>query len=59
MLLVEQFAYDTVESIALLHKQDKLTQSLILLYSAIDPLAWLWVPNPSAPRPVFRPWVDQ
>lgn len=59
MLIVEQLVHDTLEAIALLNKHDRNTQALILLYSAIDTLAWLGTPAPQTTGAAFRQWVDQ
>ncbi len=58
MLIIRQLLQDTLESIELLHKNDRNTQALILLYSGIDTLAWLGAPGDTT-RTVFRQWVDQ
>ena len=58
MLIIHQLLHDTLESIELLHKNDRNTQALILLYSGIDTLAWLGTPGDTT-RTVFRQWVDQ
>ena len=59
MIVVHQFVQDTVDAIALLHKHDRITQELILLYSAIDTLAWLGPRDPQTTGVAFRQWVDQ
>jgi hypothetical protein len=58
LVIVYQLLHDTLDAIALLHKSDRITQALILLYSAIDTLAWLGTPGDTT-RTAFREWVDQ
>ncbi len=59
MIILLQLVHDTVDAIALLHKNERITQALILLYSAIDTMSWLDTPNPHTTATAFRQWVDQ
>lgn len=59
MLVVGEFVLDTVDAIAILHKNGRITQALILLYAAIDTLAWLSTADPETSGKAFRAWVDR
>jgi hypothetical protein len=58
MIILDQLVHDTLDAITTLHRADRVTQALILLYSAIDTLGWLGTPEPRATGESFRNWVD-
>lgn len=57
MVIVDQLILDTLDAIAALQREERYTQALILLYSAIDTLAWLDVTGETS-RTAFKAWVD-
>ena len=59
MANIDSLAHDTIDSVARLLADDHVTQALVLLYSAIDTLAWLGAPGPKATRTVFKDWIDK
>lgn len=58
MITVAQLVHDTVDAIRLLHKNERVSQALILLYAAIDSLAWLATDNAETQRADFIKWAE-
>ena len=54
-----KFTIDTLEALNLLQKHGKMTQLLIILYSAIDTMAWVGLPSGDITRRGFKDWVNQ
>ncbi|MCL4261915.1 MAG: hypothetical protein KJ069_01800 [Anaerolineae bacterium] len=59
MNLIDRFTLDTVNTISLLVKENLYTQALIILYSAIDTLAWADKPSGDVTRSEFCAWVSK
>ena len=59
MNAIEKFTVDTVDAISKLVKENLYTQALIVLYSAIDTLAWADLPNGDVYQKDFIAWVDK
>ncbi len=53
-----KFATDTLEVLNLLQRNGNMTQLLIILYSAIDTMAWVGLPNGDITRKGFKDWVN-
>jgi hypothetical protein len=58
MQLLFKFVTDTLEVLNLLQRSDHQTQLLILLYSAIDTMAWVGLKENDVTRSDFKTWVD-
>jgi hypothetical protein len=56
---VVQLVVNTVKAIRVLHTEALESQLLILLYSAVDTLAWLEAPNADVTRKDFIAWADR
>lgn len=59
LLIIEQFAQDSIEAVDHLANDGRVTQALILLYSAIDTFGWLGSTNAVASRQTFVQWVER
>jgi hypothetical protein len=59
MNAIERFTVDTVDAISKLVKGNLYTQALIILYSAIDTLAWANLPSGDVYQKDFIVWVDK
>jgi hypothetical protein len=59
MSQVARFAVDTVGALSALVKEGKWLQCLVVLYSAIDTLAWSTVPQGDVRRTDFISWVER
>lgn len=55
---VNQFGMDTVDAVSSLVAANRYLQALVLLYSAIDTLAWVSVSTGDVTRADFCHWVD-
>jgi hypothetical protein len=54
-----KFATDTLEVLNLLQKHGNMTQMLIILYSAIDTMAWVGLSSGDITRKGFKDWVNR
>lgn len=54
-----KFVTDTLEAMNLLQKHAHMTQLLVLLYSAIDTMAWVSLAEGDVERKDFKEWVEQ
>jgi hypothetical protein len=59
MNAIERFTVDTVDAISKLAKGNLYTQALVILYSAIDTLAWTNLPGRDVSQKDFVAWVDK
>jgi hypothetical protein len=59
MNAIEKFTVETVDAISKLVKENLYTQALIILYSAIDTLAWASLPSGDVKQKDFIAWVDK
>ncbi len=55
---VDQFGMDTVDAVSSLVATNRYLQALVLLYSAVDTLAWVSVSTGDVTRADFCSWVD-
>ncbi|MBI5934972.1 MAG: hypothetical protein HY867_14800 [Chloroflexi bacterium] len=53
-----EFATDTLDVLNLLQRHGNMTQLLIILYSAIDTMAWVGLPSGDITRKGFKDWVN-
>ncbi len=53
-----KFAADSLEVLNLLQKHGNMTQLLIILYSAIDTMAWVGLSSGDITRKGFKDWVN-
>jgi hypothetical protein len=58
MSAIGRFTVDTVDAISKLVKENLYTQALVILYSAIDTLAWANLPSGDVFQKDFIVWVD-
>ncbi|HEX8454948.1 MAG TPA: hypothetical protein VF647_22920 [Longimicrobium sp.] len=56
---VDEFGMQTLEALTTLIRANHYTQALILLYSAIDAVAWASLPSGDVTRSAFCNWADQ
>lgn len=56
---ITSFTVDTAGVLTSLIKAGKYTQALIILYSAIDTMAWTSVPKGDVTRSIFCDWVEK
>ena len=54
-----KFVTDTLKVLNLLQRHGCMTQMLIILYSAIDTMAWVGLLSGDVTRKGFKDWVDQ
>ena len=59
MNTIEKFTVEIVEAISKLVKESLYTQALIVLYSAIDTLAWVNLPSGDVKHKDFIAWVEK
>lgn len=57
--MLYKFSTETLSAVNLLDKNGFITQGLVVLYSAIDTLAWVNLPSGDVTRTVFKDWVDR
>ena len=57
--MLYKFSTETLGAVNLLDKKGFMTQGLVVLYSAIDTLAWVNLPSGDVTRTAFKDWVDQ
>jgi hypothetical protein len=58
MNAIERFTIETVDAISKLVMENLYTQALIILYSAVDTLAWANLPSGDVHQKDFIAWVD-
>lgn len=58
MNAIDQFGMETVDSITILFKANRNVQALVVLYSAIDTLAWASLSTGDVSRSDFCRWVN-
>jgi len=56
---ITSFTVDTVGVLTYLIKAEKYTQALIILYSAIDTMAWTSIPEGNVTKQIFCDWVEK
>ena len=56
---VDKFGLRTIDAIDQLAKANRYEQALIVLYSAIDTLAWVSIKSGDVTREIFCKWVDK
>jgi uncharacterized protein YqiB (DUF1249 family) len=56
---ITSFTVETIEVLLGLIKAGNYTQALIILYSAIDTMAWTNIPEGNVFKPIFCAWVDE
>src|SRR5262245_54852320 len=59
MQLLFKFVIDTLDVLNLLQRSGHQTQLLIVLYSAIDTMAWVGLKEGDVTRTDFKMWVDR
>jgi len=56
---IDKFTIDTVGAISKLFEEEFYTQALIILYSAIDTMAWINLPDGDVKQKDFIEWVNK